>query len=223
MAELNLLGTMPKAMRDVSARLRDKERNRALALKFDWEYFDGPRAQGYGGYSYDGRWVPVAQRIIERYELRPGDRLLDVGCAKGFLMRDLLEALPGLEVWGLDISSYAIERCHDEVAGRILRGSCDALPFPDDCFQAVIAINVVHNLEPAGCRRAVQEIVRVGSGPRAFIQVDAYRNEAERALFEDWMLTARTYCKPDEWRELFEATGYRGDYFWTILEKSETA
>ena len=218
MAEFNLLGSMPKAMRDVAARVREKEKNRALALKFDREYFDGPREQGYGGYRYDGRWVPVAERIVERYALRPGDRVLDVGCAKGFLMKDLLDVLPGLEVWGLDISRYAIDHCHPDVSGRIVQGTCDALPFPDGGFAAVVAINVVHNLEPDGCLQAVREIVRVGGGGGAFIQVDAYRDQAERALFEDWMLTARTYCMPDQWRALFESADYQGDYFWTILE-----
>ena len=48
---------------------KNKSYNRELALKFDKEYFDGTREQGYGGYSYDGRWVKVAKKINKLYNL----------------------------------------------------------------------------------------------------------------------------------------------------------
>lgn len=217
MAEYNLLGVQQNIKRDVNARMLDKDWNRAKALKFDWEYFDGPRTQGYGGYVYDGRWRPVAERIIERYGLTATSRVLDVGAAKGFLMKDLQDALPGLEVWGIDISRYAIDHCHPDVAGRLVLGSCDALPWDDGYFDAALAINTIHNLDREGCLMALRELGRVAAG-KTFVQVDAYRNEAERDLFEAWMLTAKTYCRPEEWLKLFNEAGYMGDYYWTILE-----
>ena len=200
----------------------NKETNRELALKFDKEYFDGPREQGYGGYVYDGRWQAVARRIVERYELEPTARILDVGCAKGFLMKDLQDLLPQAQVTGLDISRYAIDNCHPDVEGRIVLGSCDRLPFPDRHFAAVVAINTIHNLEQDGCRQALRELQRVAPPGKAFVQVDAYRSEQELDLFEAWMLTARTYCKPDDWISMFDEVGYTGDYFWTILEPEGT-
>ena len=79
--EFNLLGSQPKVVRDASARRETKDANRAVALEFSQEYFDGEREQGYGGYHYDGRWVTVAERAIEHWNLSPGDRVLDIGCA----------------------------------------------------------------------------------------------------------------------------------------------
>ena len=217
MREINLLDAVPKVVRDLRSRKANKALNRRLALKFGFEYFDGTREQGYGGYRYDGRWVAVARKLIALYGLKPGMRVLDVGCAKGFLVKDLREALPGLEVWGIDVSDYALRNCQPDAAGRLLRASCAALPFADGSFDLALAINTVHNLEPAGCRRAIAELQRVA--PRAaFVQVDAYRTAAEREVFEDWMLTARTYLRPAEWLEMFRSAGYTGDYFWTILE-----
>lgn len=215
--EFNLLGSLPRGGRNIGARLENKEANRRLAVKFGYEYFDGTREQGYGGYHNDGRWKPVAKRAIEHWNLKPGDRILDIGCAKGFFVRDLLEALPGLDVVGIDVSDYALEHA-DSVAKPFLRkASCDALPFENKSFKAAFAINTIHNLNREDCLRAVREIERVAPGG-GFIQVDAYRTEQERELFLDWMLTAKTYDTPAGWLNMFKGAGYTGAYWWTILE-----
>jgi SAM-dependent methyltransferase len=215
--EINLLARYPKAKRNVKARLGHKEENRRIALQFGKEYFDGAREQGYGGYRYDGRWLPIAQDIIRHFGLKAADRVLDVGCGKGFLVKDLMKTCPGLEGFGLDISEYAVTHCEPEVVGRLHVGNAMRLPFPDRSFQAVISINTIHNLDRAGAIQALKEIERIAPG-RAFVQVDAYRNPEERQVFEDWMLTARTYGMPADWREILREAGYTGDYFWTILE-----
>jgi cyclopropane fatty-acyl-phospholipid synthase-like methyltransferase len=217
MAELNLLSSYPKAKRNIKARVGNKEENRRIALEFGMEYFDGTREQGYGGYRYDGRWIPIAEKIVKHFGLKPGDRVLDIGCAKGFLVKDLMKVCPGLEVFGIDVSEYAVINCEPEVVGRLQVGNAMRLPFPDNSFKAAISINTVHNLDRDGCIQALREMQRVAPG-RGFMQVDAYRNEAERQVFEDWMLTARTYGKPEDWIRILDEAGYTGDYFWTILE-----
>ena len=214
----NFLGQPEKLQRDISSRLNNKEENRALALKFDVEYFDGPREQGYGGYKYDGRWQPVAARLIERYRLTPESKFLDVGCAKGFLMHDLAEACPGIDVQGLEISPYAKEHAMPSVKQKITIGNCLKLPYPDNYFDAAVAINTLHNLDYDGCKESVRELMRVTKNKaNLFIQVDAYCNEEEKAMFETWMLTAQTYLMPEQWEELFREVGYVGDYFWTVI------
>lgn len=217
MAEINLLQRYPRARRNITQRKQAQASNRDLAKQFGFEYFDGTREQGYGGYSYDGRWLPIAEDIVSHFGLKPGQRVLDVGCAKGFLMRDLMAVCPGLEVWGLDISHYALTHCHPDATGRMLRGSADRLPFADGSFDVVICINTIHNLDLEHCLMAIQEIERLAPG-RSYLQVDAYRNDAERDLFLDWVLTAITFGTPEFWRRLLAQAGYTGDYYWTILE-----
>jgi len=217
MAEINLLARYPKSRRNLIERVRAKDENRMIARKFGREYFDGTRDQGYGGYRYDGRWLPVARDIVARYGLKSGDKVLDVGCAKGFLLRDLLAVVPGLEIWGLEISRYAIDNCDPAIAGRLVQGSADRLPFAAGVFSVALAINVIHNLERAGCCAALRELQRV-SGGRCYVQVDAYRTEEERAIFVDWALTAETFGTPQMWAELFKEAAYNGDYYWTIIE-----
>jgi SAM-dependent methyltransferase len=218
MREVDLMRRLPRPKRDVRTRNAGRTpENVAIACRFGREYFDGTREQGYGGYRYDGRWIPVAEDIVAHFRLRPGDRVLDVGCAKGFLVKDLLTVCPGLEVFGVDVSEYALLHCEPEVVGRLHLGSADRLPFPDASFAAVLAKDVLHNLERERCLQAVREVERLAPG-RGYIQVDAYRTPEERALFLAWMLTAKTHDEPAGWVSLFAEAGYTGDYAWTIIE-----
>lgn len=217
MAEINLLAKYPKSKRDIKARTINKNLHRALALNFGREYFDGTREQGYGGFNYDGRWAAIAEDFVRHYGLKSGDRVLEIGCAKGFLVKDLMRICPGLEVFGVDVSDYAVMNCELEVVGRIHQGDARSLKFPDGSFDLAISINTIHNLDRSDCITALKEMERVS--PKAgYIQVDAYRNSEERKIFEDWMLTAKTYGKPEDWIEIIREAQYTGDYFWTILE-----
>ncbi len=218
MAEVDLLRRYPRSKRNIEKRnTAQSDDVIAISRQYGKEYFDGTRDYGYGGYSYDGRWVPIAEDIVEHYGLKAGDRVLDVGCAKGFLVKDLLAVCPGLEVFGLDISEYALMNCEPEAIGRLHLGSCEKLPFPDGSFQAVLAINTVHNLPREGCIAAVREMERLAPG-RGYIQVDSYRTPEEKEIFLSWVLTAKTHYDPAGWKKLFEEAGYTGDYYWTIIE-----
>ena len=215
---VNLLRSLPISTRNLKAR-RDGKSDEVVRVssQFGEMYFDGPREYGYGGYRYDGRWAPVARDIVDHFNLKPGDRVLDVGCAKGFLVKDLLAACPGINAFGIDVSTYALTHCEPEVIGRLHRGSADDLPFPDGSFDAVISINTVHNLDRAGCVKALEEMQRLAPG-RGFLRVDSYATSEQRALFEDWVLTARFHDYPEGWLTVFQEAGYTGDYDWTILD-----
>ena len=219
MAELDLLRALPKGgKRNVKARADGKSDDVVrISKEYGELYFDGPREYGYGGYRYDGRWQPVARDIVEHFGLAAGSRILDVGCAKGFLVKDLLSACPGLEAFGLDISDYALMNCEPEVIGRLHLGTAEKLPFPDGSFDAVICLNTIHNLPRERCTTALQEIERLAPG-KGFVTVDSYRTEEQRDLFVEWVLTAEHHDFPDGWIALFDEAGYTGDYNWTIIE-----
>jgi SAM-dependent methyltransferase len=216
MTEINLCAKLPPSRRNISARASAKTPEVvAISRQYGQEYFDGPREYGYGGYRYDGRWIPVARDMVAHFGLKPGDRVLDIGCAKGFLVKDLMQVCPGLEAFGIDISEYALMHCEREVIGRLHLGSCEKLPFPDGSFSAVIAINTIHNCDRDGVIRSLREIQRL-SGGRSYVQVDSYYDEAQRQIFVDWVLTARFHGYPDAWKQVFSEAGYTGDYYWTI-------
>lgn len=215
--EIDLLANYPKAKRDLSGRLESKsEEVRKIARQFGKEFFDGDREHGYGGFNYMPRfWQPVVPDFEKHFSLTNDSSLLDVGCAKGFMLYDLLQKLPGMDVKGVDISEYAIANCKAEVADRLSVANATSLPFPDNSFDVVISINTIHNLDREDCAIALQEIERVSKG-KAFITVDAYRNEEEQKRMEAWNLTAKTMMHVDEWQAFFKEVGYTGDFYWFI-------
>ena len=218
MNEFNLLAKLPRGKRNVAAREEAKtDEIVRISREYGELYFDGPRAYGYGGYRYDGRWIPVAEDIVRHFNLKPGDRVLDVGCAKGFLVKDLLKVCPGLEAFGLDISEYALKHCETEIIGRLHLGCATHLTFPDGSFAAVISLNTIHNLVRADCILALKEIERLAPG-RSFVQVDSYRTPQQRTVFMDWVLTAKHHDYPEGWISLFKEAGFTGDYYWTLIE-----
>jgi ubiquinone/menaquinone biosynthesis C-methylase UbiE len=189
----------------------------AIARQYGQMYWDGPREYGYGGYHYDGRWRAVALDMISHYGLKPGMRALDVGCGKGFLVKDLMLECPGLEAFGLDISLYAIEHAPEELAGRLHLGTGERLPFPDKSFDYVVSLNTIHNFPRSRAAKALAEIERVSRG-KSFVVVDSYRTPQQKAVFESWVLTAEFHDYPKEWVRLFDEAGYTGDWDWTIIE-----
>jgi ubiquinone/menaquinone biosynthesis C-methylase UbiE len=189
----------------------------AIAKQYGEMYWDGPREYGYGGYRYDGRWRAVARDMIAHYGLKPGMRALDVGCGKGFLVKDLMLECPGLEAFGLDISLYAIEHAPEELTGRLHLGTAERLPFANKSFDCVISLNTIHNFPRPRAVKAMAEIERVSRGS-SFVVVDSYRTPDQKAIFESWVLTAEFHDYPQEWIRLFDEAGYTGDWDWTIIE-----
>jgi len=195
----------------------DKAECAAIAKRFDSDYWDGERQYGYGGYKYDGRWRPVAEAMAKHYELQPGQRILDVGCGKGFLLYEFTQAVPGIEVVGLDISQYAIDNAKEEIRPFLVQGLAEKLPFADKSFDLVYSITTLHNLYVYDLKKAVQEINRV-SRKNAHIAVESYRNEREKANLLYWQLTCECFFTPEEWQWLYQEWGYKGDYSFIYFE-----
>lgn len=215
--EIDLLEHYPKAKRNLDERAAQKtEEDRKIARRFDKDFFDGDRRHGYGGFSYMSRfWQPVIPTFQKHWGLSASSSVLDVGCAKGFMMHDFVELIPGIIVKGVDISQYAIDNAIEDMQRHVQVADAKSLPFADKSFDVVISINTIHNLDRADCAEALREIERV-SRKGAFITVDAYRNAEEKERMYAWNLTAKTIMSVEEWTTFFEEVGYTGDYYWFI-------
>ncbi|MGE0391974.1 MAG: class I SAM-dependent methyltransferase [Vicinamibacterales bacterium] len=190
----------------------DKAECAAISRQFGFDYFDGDRKYGYGGFKYmEGRWESFARDLARHYGLKPGMRVLDIGCAKGFLLHEFAKVVPGLEVAGIDISEYAIANAMDDMKPFVQVGSAVSLPYPDNHFDLVVSINTLHNLLIGDLFTALGEIERVGRGGKYLI-LDGYRNEQEKVNLMYWQLTCECFYRPEEWDWIFSKAGYTGDY-----------
>ena len=220
MAYIDFLSALHKGtQRDYLGRVNEFPKAEAvkIAKQYGFDYWDGERKFGYGGYKYDGRWKKVAEPLIRHYSLEQGDRVLDVGCGKGFLLHDMMQTLPGLEVEGIDISEYAIEHAKPEVKPFLKVGNAIDLPFEDNSFDLVVSLNTVHNPYCYELDKALREIERVGKKHK-YIVVESYRNEEEKVNLMYWVLTGECFFAPKEWEWWFEQCGYTGDHSFIFFE-----
>jgi protein-L-isoaspartate(D-aspartate) O-methyltransferase len=187
------------------------------AKQWDFDYWDGSRDVNYGGYHYDGRWEPIAKKMIDHYQLNNNSKILDVGCGKGFLLYEFKKLLPKSEVKGLDISSYAIENAKPEIKNFIVEGHANSLPFEDNYFDFVFSLNTLHNLYCYDLDKSLKEIERVGKSKK-YICVESYRNEYERVNLLYWQVTCECFFTPDEWKWWFNNSNYTGDYSFIYFE-----
>ena len=223
MPELDFMNVLHKSTtRDYLGRVLDpeypKSRAAELAKKFDFDYWDGSRKVCYGGYHYiEGRWEKVARAICEYYQLPEKPKILDIGCGKGFLLYDFLKIIPDAEVYGIDISSYAINNSKPEIRNRLQIGNANNLPWEDNTFDLVLSITTLHNLYAYDLDAALREMERVGKQHK-YLCVESYRDENEKANLLYWQVTCEAFNTPDEWKWWFRNTNYTGDYSFIFFE-----
>ena len=223
MAYIDFMSVLHKSTnRDYLARINDPDFPKAkaanLAKKWGYDYWDGDRRINYGGYQYIvNRWEKVARKMAKHYKLPNNPKILDVGCGKGYLLFDFLKVIPDAEIFGIDISNYAIENSKKEIRKNLQTGNATELPWPDNYFDLVYSINTFHNLHNYDLDKALREFDRVGKNNK-YICVESYRTEEEKANLLYWQVTCESFCTPEEWEWWFKHTGYKGDHSFIYFE-----
>ncbi len=214
MAKLNLMSRYPKTNRDnwIDRNYEVNVDTLKKAKEFGFDYFDGQRKMGLGGYYYDPKFFTnVVEDFAKYYQLNEKNSILDIGCAKGFMLHDFSLRVPGVKVVGLDISEYCLKNAISTMSPYLVWGCCSKLPFENESFDLIISLSTIHNLPLNGVEKALKEIVRV-TKKNAFIRVNGYSNDEERKRLFGWNLVADTILHQEEWLELFHKTGYIYDY-----------
>ena len=207
-----------RTKRDYLARMVDDKVHCMLKAKeYEFDYWDGDRRYGYGGYKYDGRWKVVAERLIDHYKLGPTARILDVGCGKAHLLHELKLLLPQSEVCGFDVSQHGLADAPEAIRPALFRYRAqDKYPFGDNQFDLVISLGCLHNLRAFELQTAVSEIERVGR--QKYIMLESYRSELELFNLQCWALTCESFFDTAEWIWLYRHFGYTGDYEFIYFE-----
>ena len=216
MKEFNLLEDYPKPKktRYVSSNLRTIN-NRILASYRDKDLYDGARENGYGGYTYDGRWVKVAKKICTKYNLNNDSAFLHIGCEKGFLMNDIKILYPNMNICGIETSNYAIDNSMDSVRNNITNSNyIDLKRFKNNSFDFIYATGVVYALNITDAIKCLKEIVRI-SKQNSFITLASYTDKDDYWLFKNWTLLGTTILLKQEWEKILKHVNYEGDYYFT--------
>ena len=212
--EINFLKYLPHGKKPLKKRKNLSDDDRVKTWKLDYYYFDGSREQGYGGYKYDGRWKNLAKALIKNYKLNNNSRILDIGCAKGYLLKELKDLLPKSKLYGVDISEYAISNGHKSIKNNLIIANANSLPFKKNFFDLTISINSLHNiLSLKELKQSFRDIKRV-SKKNMFITVGTYENEKEKKILDEWAVLATTYMSKNSWLKFFKKVRYNGDHDW---------
>lgn len=187
------------------------------AKQYEFDYWDGDRRYGYGGYSYDGRWRPLAEKLIENYALNNDSKLLDVGCGKAYLLFEVKKILPDIEICGFDVSNHAINDAPSLIRDDLFVGQAqEPYKWDDNYYDLVISLGVLHNLKIFDLQSALLEIERVGKDK--YVMVESFRDEQELFNLQCWALTCEAFYERSEWTWLFQHFGYTGDYEFIYFE-----
>jgi ubiquinone/menaquinone biosynthesis C-methylase UbiE len=196
----------------------DKVNCMLKAKEYEFDYWDGDRRFGYGGYKYlAGRWKPVAEAFIDKYGLTNNSSVLDVGCGKAYLLYELKLLLPDLRIKGFDISQHGLNEAKENLKEDLfIHKAQNSYPFEDNAFDLVISLGCLHNLRIFELKKALQEIERVGR--QGYVMLESYRNELEQFNLQCWALTCESFFDKEEWEWIYNHFGYTGDYEFIYFE-----
>ena len=182
-----------------------------VSKKYSYDYWDGNRKFGYGGYYYDGRWKNIAKKIIKKYNLNKNSKILDIGCGKGFLVYELTRLLKSNNVFGIDISRYALNKSPTEIRKNLkFSDARRKLNYKKKEFDLILSINLIHNFSIYEIFNFLKRIVHLSK--KSYIATESYRNDKELLNLQCWALTADSFFSSKEWDWILRYNNYYRDY-----------
>lgn len=155
----------------------DTNNKRSLPSTLYTEEYFLTACEGYDVF-IDSEGQHLSRRLRDAFtvaEVRPGMRVLDVGCGRGEIIRHCMRL--GVEVYGIDYSEVATLMSRDVIhsemeapavekpgiksSAGVCRSDAKLLPFPSNYFDRVLMFDVVEHLYPWELRSALEETRRV--------------------------------------------------------------
>ncbi len=187
---------------------------KAVACELDFRFYDGKRDQGFGGYHYDGRWQKLMPKIIKKYKLNKKSKVLEIGCRKGFFLKDLKKIIPGIKVYGIEDHIYPLKNCEKEIKKNVkFVDKYYKINYPKNHFDLVISLSNIYRYNLTDMMRTLKVISKISK--KSWISVATYKTRHEKKKFEEFSYLYNILLKRDEWKKLFKYVGYKGDYYFT--------
>lgn len=191
-------------------------KNKLIAWEHGREHYDGKRINGYGGFKYDARWKQLLPKMINRYKLNNNSKVLDLGCKKGFFIRDLKSLIKGIKVYGIEDHKYPQSKAHKSVKKLIKISSYYNLPFKKNTFDFVFSFSSIYRLNLGDVVKTLREIDRVKKKKgKSFISLGSFNSEKEKKVFTAWTCTGTTVLSKKDWKTVLKYCDYKGDVFFT--------
>ena len=143
--------------------------------------------------------LPIVAPTLALMDLQPTDRVLDVGCGSGWLVRRLAALVPNGLVVGIDVSDEMVRRAQLASAGvpnvQFLHGTAEEIPAPPDSFTKVLSVESAYYWhDPA---RGLGEIFRVlQPGGSAWILINYYLDNPDCHQWKQHFEIPTTYSLP---------------------------
>lgn len=149
-----------------------KDKGKSLPSTLYTEEYFLTACEGYDVF-LESEGVHLSRRLRDAFavaDVRPGMRLLDVGCGRGEILRHCMRL--GIAAYGVDYAEVATLMSRDVVASEqqtsdtparagVYRSDAKHLPFPSGCFDRVLMFDVVEHLYPWELHEAMIEVRRV--------------------------------------------------------------
>jgi SAM-dependent methyltransferase len=175
---------------------------------YDEDYFERGIETGKSGYR-NYRWlpeltIPMAMSMIDYLELSRQDRILDFGCAKGYVVKAL--RLLYRQAWGCDVSEYAVNSSDNETR-QYLEVCPEGVLVPfDGVFDVIIAKDVLEHVDEEDVDYVLEGLSRKGLRMFAVIPlgkeeryiIPSYENDITHKLRKD----------PKWWIDVFERNNW---------------
>jgi ubiquinone/menaquinone biosynthesis C-methylase UbiE len=149
---------------------------------------------------YDRRWSfynqATLRETLKRFEVQPGERVLDVGCGTGLLLEAIADAFPDARLWGVDPSPEMLEMAARRLGDAVvlMQSPAESLPFPDQAFDLVVSTNAFHFFrDPLGALEGMARVLRPGG----------------RLVITDWCDDYLTCRLCDLWLRVFDRAHFR--------------
>ena len=124
---------------------------------YNKDYFEGG-VSNYAGYTDDPMFMQRSLWLLEKLQpIRGGISILEVGCAKGFMVKAMREL--GVDAYGLDVSEYAVNS--SPVKQFLTVGSITSIPFEDNKFDCIVSFDILEHLYEDEVDKAISELYRV--------------------------------------------------------------
>jgi SAM-dependent methyltransferase len=171
---------------------------------FDKEYFN---SGSYEDYKKEAeRWVPKTARKINKIVGKRPIKVLEVGCAYGYLIAELQDKY-GHFVRGIDFSDYAVKNSQISVRKKIIQGNILRLPFKKNNFDSVVCLDVINYLEDNEISAAIKNLVNIAKEYVFFGAIFKYSWTASQKWNPDKL--RKSVLSKKKYAEIFEKNGMK--------------